>query len=133
MSPHRLRLRVLGGEVAVWRSEPGRLRAVDLAGMSGAVVSVTRTEDELSGVCALESVPEGASHVEPGWVAIRVDEPHDLAVTGVLASVAGPLAEAGISIFAVSTYDTDHVLVSAAALERAVDALAAAGHDVVSR
>jgi hypothetical protein len=59
-----------------------------------------------------------------------VEEPHDLSVTGVLSSVAGPLADAGVAIFAISTYDTDHLLVSAADVGRAVNALTAASHDV---
>jgi uncharacterized protein len=81
-------------------------------------VSVTRTPDELSVVCDQTSVPSDVE-AERDW--------HCLAV---LASLAQPLAEANISIFAISTYDTDYVLVKTTSLEAAVAALRAAGHTV---
>ena len=91
--------------------------------------SVTRTEDELSLVLEEADVPAGAT-VETGWRCLMVLGPLDLNVTGVLSSLAGPLAEAGVSIFSLSTYDTDYLLVKEADLESARDALAAAGHSV---
>jgi hypothetical protein len=66
--------------------------------------------------------------VEGGWRALKVAGPLDFALTGVLASLAGPLAEAGISVFVVSTYDTDYVLIREVDLEAARAALVAAGH-----
>jgi uncharacterized protein len=69
---------------------------------------------------------------ERGWRALVVRGPLDFALTGVLASLATPLAEAGVSIFALSTYDTDYVLVREAQLRDAVAALAAAGNDVAT-
>ena len=92
-------------------------------------VSITRTAEELSVVCSPEAVPEGVSH-EPGWRALTVDGPLDFSLTGVLASLAGPLAEAGIPIFVVSTYDTDWLLVQAERLDAAVAVLRARGHDI---
>ena len=91
--------------------------------------STTRTAEELSIVCAASHVP---AHVtaERGWRCLRVAGTIDFAVTGVLASIAGPLAGAGVSIFAISTYDTDYVLVREHALPAAIAALTAAGHDV---
>ena len=93
------------------------------------IAAAVRRGDELGGVCATEHVPAGARS-EDGWVALEVDGPLDFALTGILAALAVPLAEAGVSIYALSTYDTDVVLVRAAALDQAVDALTAAGHDV---
>jgi hypothetical protein len=85
-------------------------------------VSITRTPDELSIVCADEAVPPEVT-VEDGWKAMVVPGPIPFSETGVLARIATPLAAAGISIFAVSTYDTDYVLVKAGDLDRALETL----------
>lgn len=93
--------------------------------------AVTRTADELSIVCAEADVPEGAI-ADGGWRALTLAGPFDLTTeVGVLVAVLSPLADAGVGIFAVSTYDTDHVLVRAGLLEVAVGALRDAGHEVV--
>lgn len=94
---------------------------------AGGLLSVTRTEDELSIVCGEDAVPAEAT-ASRGWRAMRVAGPLDFALTGILASLAAPLAEAGVPIFALSTHDTDYVLVPEDKLPRAVDALTAAGH-----
>lgn len=97
----------------------------------GPFVSVTRTADELSVVCAVERVPAGVL-ADPGWRCLKVEGPFDLATaTGVLASIAAPLAAAGISLFAQATYDTDYILIHAADLEPARAALAEARHRVL--
>jgi uncharacterized protein len=83
-------------------------------------------------VCAAERVPPGV-RADQGWRALAVAGPLDLSMTGVLLSLLEPLARAGVSIFAVSTYDTDHVLVRADRLDDAVAALRAAGHRVEGR
>lgn len=93
-------------------------------------VAVTWTADETSVVCDARSVPEGIAADGP-WCAFMVAGPLDLDLTGILLAVARPLAEAGVGIFAVSTYDTDYVLVRAASVEVAKKALSAFGHRVV--
>jgi hypothetical protein len=85
-------------------------------------VSITRTPDELSIVCDEEAVPPD-TEVETGWRALQLPGPIPFEQTGVLASLANPLAAAGISIFAISTYETDYVLVRAHDLERALERL----------
>jgi uncharacterized protein len=95
----------------------------------GGFASVTRTADELSLVCAESVVPRGIQ-CEPGWRIFKVEGPLDFTLTGILASVAQPLAEAAVSIFTISTYDTDYVMVKDQDVEKAVQALAAAGHRV---
>ena len=95
----------------------------------GGFVSVTRTADELSLVCGERAVPQGIQ-CEPGWRIFKIDGPLDFALTGILASVAQPLAEAGVSIFAISTYYTDYVMVKEQDVEKAAHALEAAGHQV---
>ena len=91
--------------------------------------SVTRTEDELSVVCQEEKVPEGVTH-DRGWRALKLEGPFELSMVGILSSVAGPLAGAGASIFAVSTFDTDYVLIREKQLDLAADALREHGHEV---
>ncbi|MCC6362920.1 MAG: ACT domain-containing protein [Bryobacterales bacterium] len=95
----------------------------------GPILSVTRTADELSVVCLQSAVPPSVTR-NPGWRALRIAGPLDLSMIGVLLSIAQPLADAGISIFAISTFDTDYVLVKEASLPQAVAALTAEGHTV---
>ena len=87
-------------------------------------VSVSRTAEELSIVCSAGDVPAEVT-AERDWRAFKVEGPLEFALTGVLARLAAPLAEAGISLFAVSTYDTDYLLVREAALGQAARVLAA--------
>ncbi|MGA6097833.1 ACT domain-containing protein [Stutzerimonas marianensis] len=90
-------------------------------------MSITRTDDELSIVCA-EDAATGLNRVDNGWRAIKVQGPFAFDQTGVLASFLDPLAAASIGIFAVSTFDTDYILVKSDNLEPAVKALKEAGH-----
>ncbi len=122
----RLTLSVLPGTFAVCRL-PADEPIPAWAG--GAFVSVTRTADELSVVCADEAIPEGVRH-EGGWRCLKAHGPFDFALVGVLVSLLAPLAEVGVGVFAASTFDTDYVLVKDADLGRAVEALRAAGHEV---
>jgi hypothetical protein len=94
---------------------------------AGPLAAVVRTPDELSVVCAEAAVPAGV-RCERGWRALRVAGPLDFSEVGVLAALVGPLADAGVSVFAVSTFDTDYLLVRAGQLPAAVAALTAAGH-----
>ncbi len=98
---------------------------------TGEFVSITRTPDELSIVCAQNTVPENVQ-TEPGWRALKVQGVQDFALTGVLADLANPLAESGISIFAISTFDTDYVLVKEVDLQRASQSLEKAGVQVIA-
>jgi hypothetical protein len=95
--------------------------------MAGPFFAVTRTADELSIVCAQAQAPSGVT-CQPGWRCLQVAGPLDFALTGVLASLAQPLAAAGVSIFALSTYDTDYLLVPEVQLGSAQAALRSAGH-----
>jgi hypothetical protein len=88
-----------------------------------------RRDGELSLVCDAADVPDGVDCERP-WRALEVAGPLDFSLTGILASLAAPLADAGVSIFAVATYDTDVLLVRAAQLDDALAALRAAGHEV---
>ncbi len=90
--------------------------------LKGDFCSITRTSEELSIVCPEAQVPPGIKH-EGGWKALRVKGPLDFSLTGVLARLTKPLAENEISIFALSTYDTDYLLVRQADLTRALKTL----------
>ena len=90
-----------------------------------------RTDAELSLVCESEKTPPQALRAEPGWRCLRVVGPLDFSLVGILAKIAGRLAEAGVPIFAVSTYDTDYVLFKAENLERARAALTEAGMTIL--
>lgn len=92
-------------------------------------MSITRTRTELSVVCGEDEVPGGA-RVEPDWRALEVAGPLDFGLIGVLAGLTRPLADVEVSVFVISTYDTDYLLVHAGALERAIAALREAGHVV---
>ena len=87
--------------------------------------SVTRTRDELSIVCPEAAVP-GEVRREGGWAMVKLEGPFPFTATGVLSSVASPLARAGIAIVAIGTWDTDYVLVKRADLARALEALESA-------
>lgn len=126
MSGHPLTLDLLDGAYAVCRLDAGEPPPEWAA---GPFVSVTRTAAELSVVCPEEVVPPGV-RAEGGWRCLRVRGPLGFGMTGVLAGLASPLAASGVSIFVVSTYDTDYLLVQQRDLGRAGDALARAGHSV---
>ena len=128
MSP-TVSVEVIAGEFAVCRL-PGDAPAPSVPARAE-LYALTRTRDELSIVCAVGEAPAGAT-VEAGWRALRVLGPLDFALTGILAALATPLAAAGLSIFAVSTYDTDYLLVRDDALDAAVQTLRGAGHDVTA-
>lgn len=95
----------------------------------GSLLSVMRTESELSIVCD-GSLPPSGTERSRGWRAIRVVGTLEHTLTGVLVSLAAPLADAGIPIFAQSSFETDYLLVPADSLDRALAVLADAGHAV---
>jgi len=97
--------------------------------ISGGLISATWTPEETSVVCPAAAVPPGI-RAETGWRAFGVAGPLDFGLTGILLSIAQPLAEASISIFALSTYNTDYVLVKESSLDAAIAALIGAGHRV---
>jgi hypothetical protein len=96
----------------------------------GNFFSITRTADELSVVCQQSNVPEEVQ-AELDWRAFKLEGPIDFGVTGVLYKLTEPLAQAQIGIFAISTYDTDYLLVKDANLLAAVEALTQAGYTIV--
>ncbi len=94
-------------------------------------ISITRTAEELSIVCPLNQAPKNAK-CELSWICLKLEGPFAFSLTGVLASFLSPLAERGVPIFAVSTFDTDYVLVKEKDAATALETLTAAGHELVS-
>ena len=90
---------------------------------------IGRTDEEISLVCRTEDVPAEPTAREDGWRGFRIEGILDFSLTGILARISGILAEEKIGIFAVSTYNTDYVLVKKENMRRAMDALAAAGYE----
>jgi len=93
------------------------------------IVSVAWTADEISIICPTDRVPAEAT-VETPWRCLQVAGPMDLALTGILASLVVPLADARVNIVAFSTYDTDYVLVPSVRLAEALASLTHAGHRI---
>lgn len=104
-----------GSQIPAWATERG-------------FFCVSRTAEELSIVCEEARVPDGTT-AEKDWAALKLEGPFPFSMTGVLASFIQPLADAGIPIFAISTFDTDYVLVKRETLPAALQALGNAGHE----
>ena len=94
-------------------------------------ISITRTGEELSIVCPANHVPQNAKCESP-WTCFKLEGPFPFSLTGVLASFIDPLAQSGIPIFAISTFDTDYVLVKEESAASALKTLLAAGHELIS-
>jgi len=128
MSEHSLRLSLLPGRYSVWKLPP----EAPLPACSGeGLFSVTRTPDEVSVVSREEHVPAGV-RCEKAWRCLAVAGPLAFELTGVLESLAAPLAAAAVSVFALSTYETDYLLVKETQLGQAIAALETAGHTLVA-
>lgn len=121
-----MELKKLPYELAVCKVES--ISAIDL---HARFFFIGRTEEELSLVCTTEDAPESTIEREDGWKAFRVEGVLDFSLVGILAKIAGVLAENGISIFAMSTFNTDYILVKADRFEQAAHVLEAAGYAVI--
>lgn len=122
-----LTMRVLPGRFAVCRRAPGA--ALPPWAMAGSFRSISWTAEETSIVCE-ESVVPTEVNAERGWRCLMIEGPLDFSLTGVLAGIAAPLASANISLFAISTFDTDYVLIKDVSFPEAKSALAASGHTI---
>lgn len=127
MDASRLKLVNIEGEFAVCRLAPDE--AIPTWAMSGVIFSITRTGDELSIVCSGTAVPPEV-RCERGWHCFRVLGPIPFTQTGVLTSLVRPLSDARIGVFAISTFDTDYLLVKASDRNRTRIEWQKAGHTV---
>ena len=92
---------------------------------------IGKTDEELSLVCLTEDTPRNTIEREDGWKGFRIQGVLDFSLIGILSKISGILAENGIGIFAVSTFNTDYILVKAENFDRATEALKAAGYEVM--
>ena len=123
-----MKYRVLSDKLAVCQLSAGS-RIPEWA-LGAGFFCITQTAEELSIVCEESRVPSNV-RIERGWVGLKLEGPFPFAMTGVLASFLQPLADAGIPIFAVATFDTDYVLMKREQLEAAIAALTSAGHELI--
>ena len=123
-----LQLRWLPQELAICQLPPDA--PIPEWARSSAFVSITRTPAELSVVCERSVLPETipATKFDAPWKALRIEGPLDLNLIGIALQVLEPLAAAGISVFVISTFDTDYILVRGENVAKTTEALTASGH-----
>lgn len=92
---------------------------------------IGKTDEELSLVCMTEHAPSDAEERDDGWKAFRIQGILDFSLIGVLAPIAAILADNQIGIFAVSTYNTDYILVKEKNFDKALDVLVRAGYSII--
>jgi nitrilase len=124
-----MRLLILPGSFAICKLPPDS--PIPSWTTPGEFFSITRTPDEISIVCTEDHVPAGIVNCSKGWRCLRVAGAMPFTAVGVLAFLTAPLAAAQISVFAVSTFDTDYLLTQASDFERATTVLRDSGHIVV--
>ena len=121
---NKLHFTVLEGSFTLHRLKPDDQIQNDILGSS--FYSITRTDEELSIICS-EDVTIENTKKEENWACIKILGPLPFEMTGVLAKVSACLAESEISIFAISSYDTDYIFIKNENLEKAVNSLSSCG------
>ena len=124
---HQLKFRRLLEPYAIVRRAPDE--AVPEWATKGEFTSITRTGDELSIVCPAGNLPHDVE-AQHHWMCLKLEGPFPFSQTGVLLSFIEPLSSKGIPIFAISTYDTDYVLIQEEWAGAAINALERAGHEL---
>jgi len=127
-SRQKLKFRLLAGAYAIVRMAPDA--AIPEWAANGDFTSITRSAEELSIVCAAENVPYGVD-AGPCWVCLKLEGPFPFSQAGVLLSFIEPVSANGVPIFAISTYDTDYVLIMQENWTAAQAALEHAGHELI--
>ncbi|HET7892302.1 MAG TPA: ACT domain-containing protein [Candidatus Sulfotelmatobacter sp.] len=127
MERQKLKFRCLTGSYAIVRLAPDA--PVPAWAIAGGFTSITRTNDELSVVCPIQSIPPEV-HSSHRWICLKLEGPFPFSQTGVLLSFIEPLSANNIPIFAISTYDTDYVFIQEE-FAWSLDLLRDAGHERV--
>ncbi len=130
MARYQLKFRWLPGPYAIVRLAPD----APVPGWAAKVefTSITRSADELSIVCPVGNLPADV-HSPHRWICLKLEGPFPFSQTGVLLSFIEPLSSGGVPIFAISTYDTDYVLIQEEYAGDAVSALQQVGHELLAR
>jgi len=127
MQSHQLKFRQLPGHYAIVRLAPES--PVPAWATKGEFTSITRSVDELSIVCPADNLTRDVQSPHH-WTCLKLEGPFPFSLTGVLLSFIEPLSTKGIPIFAISTYDTDYVLIQEDFAGSAIDLLREAGHEL---
>ncbi|MEJ2099592.1 MAG: ACT domain-containing protein [Desulfobacterales bacterium] len=130
MGPRKISLKILPDRMAVSRFEPSAPLPdwIDKPGF----YSITRTAEELSVVCSEERVPAEVES-ETGWRCFQLSGPFDFSEIGIISSLTQPLTESGVSVFVISTFDTDYLMVKEEHFTKTIDVLTAQGHQVQAK
>jgi len=120
-----MRLEKIEGDFSVCK-----VASMEQIDFSKELLFVAKTPDEISLVCKTDDVPQNALKIEDGWKALRVFGTLDFGLIGVIAKISNILADAGISIFVVSTYNTDYILLKADNFDKGLEALISSGYIV---
>ncbi len=129
MQRHQLKFRLLPGPYAIVRLATDA--PVPDWATKGDFTSITRTADELSIVCPSDNLPPDV-HSPHRWICLKLEGPFPFELTGVLLSFIEPLSKNAVPIFAISTFDTDYLLVQAESSVAAIEFLKRAGHEMTS-
>ena len=121
-----MKLKKLSHELTVCK-----VASMDDIDLSGDFFFIGKTDEEISLVCLTSDAPTQTLEREDGWKGFRIEGVLDFSLIGILSRISGVLAESGIGIFAVSTYNTDYILVKGDSFDKAAEALAAAGYSIV--
>jgi len=128
MSGKTLKMKLLKGRYGVCRLD--KTEFIPKWAKNSDFLSITRTLDELSIVCIEDSIPSYIKY-EKDWRILKIEGPLDFSLIGILASISAILAQKGISIFAISTYDTDYILVKNKDISSAIVALTDEGYEII--
>jgi hypothetical protein len=128
MNSIKLTMKLLNEKYSVCQLD--NFHAIPTWALQGDFFSITKTEDELSIVCLEKNIPADIK-CEKDWRILKVEGPLDFSLVGILASISNLMAEAQISIFALSTYDTDYILVKENNIEAAINTLSENNYTVI--
>lgn len=121
-----MKINVIDGEFSICK-----LKTLESLDLSGQFCFVGKTDEEISLVCPTVSVPDSTDEREDGWRAFRIEGVLDFSQVGILCKISTKLSEANIGIFAVSTYNTDYILVKTYDFPSALKALESAGYNIL--
>ena len=119
---------VLPGEYAIYRLDPHS--AIPESAVAADIFHIFKSDEELS-ILVPQTVEPCSDNVEPGWSGIQVSGPLDFDAVGIMAEISGILADAGISLLAISTFDTDYIFVKSESFAHSIEKLRAAGHTLL--
>ena len=121
-----MKLKKIEGDFSVCRVED-----FSQADLESEYCFIGKTDEERSLVCLTEDVPKNTTHRDDGWRAFRIEGVLDFSLIGILSKISSILADNGIGIFAISTYNTDYVLTKGENFDRALEALKDAGYEII--